>query len=110
MREENGQDEWKAAMEKAQAILEEGRREMAKAAEMAKEKGQEAWEAARQRSREAWEEIRAGGLNAIDDVRDKSEEIWEDAGKLVKKHPARAIGLTLLVGVVIGVLLGRDRD
>jgi len=110
MREENGHEEWKAAMEKAQEMMEEGRREMAKAAEMAKEKGQEAWEAARAKSREAWEEVRAKGLNAIDDVRDKGEEIWDDAEKLVKKHPARALGLTLLVGVVIGALLSRDRD
>jgi ElaB/YqjD/DUF883 family membrane-anchored ribosome-binding protein len=110
MREQNGHEEWKAAMEKAQEMLQEGRREMAKAAEMAKEKGEEAREAARAKSREAWEEVRAKGLNAIDDVRDKSEEIWEDAEKLVKKHPARALGLTLLVGVVIGALLSRDRD
>ncbi len=106
----NGHDEWKAAIEKAQQILEEGRKEMAKATQMAKEKGQEAWEAARAKSREAWEEVRASGLNTIDDVRDKSEELWEDAEKMVKKHPARAIGLTLLVGVVIGALLTRDRD
>ena|ERR1039458_4947752 len=110
MREENGHDEWKAAIDKAQEMLELGRREMAKAAEMAKEKGQEAWEAARKQSREAWEEVRATGLNALDDVRDQSDEMWEDAEKLVKKHPARAIGLTLLVGVVIGALLSRDRD
>ena len=106
----NGHEEWKAAIEKAQEMLEEGRREMAKAAEMAKAKGQEAWAAARQKSREAWDEARATGLNALDDVRDKGEEIWEDAEKLVRKHPARAIGLTLLVGVVIGALLSRDRD
>jgi ElaB/YqjD/DUF883 family membrane-anchored ribosome-binding protein len=110
MRETNGHDEWKAAMEKGQELLEEGRREMAKAAEMAKDKGQEAWEAARKKSRDAWDEIRASGMNAIDDVRDQSEELWEDAEKLVKKHPARAMGLTLLVGVVIGALLSRDRD
>jgi len=111
MREtENGHEEWKAAIEKAQEILEEGRKEMAKAAQMAKEKGQEAWEAAQEKSREAWDDVRAAGLNAIDDVRDKSEELWEDAEKIVKKHPARAIGLTLLVGVVIGALLTRDRD
>jgi ElaB/YqjD/DUF883 family membrane-anchored ribosome-binding protein len=85
-------------------MLEEGRREMAKAAEMAKEKGQEAWDAARKQSRQAWEEVRATGLNALDDVRDKGDEIWDDTEKLVKKHPARTIGLTLLVGVVIGGL------
>jgi len=111
MREtQNGQDEWKAAIVKAQEMLEEGRKEMAKAAEMAKAKGEEAWQAARQKSREAWDGVRATGLNALDDVRDRGEEVWEDAEKLVKKHPARAIGLTLLVGVVIGALLSRDRD
>jgi ElaB/YqjD/DUF883 family membrane-anchored ribosome-binding protein len=110
MRDTNGQDEWKETMEKAQEMLEEGRREMAKAAEMAKAKGQEAWEAARQKSREAWDEARASGLNALDDVRDKGEEIWEDAEKLIKKSPARAIGVTLLIGVVIGALLGHDRE
>jgi ElaB/YqjD/DUF883 family membrane-anchored ribosome-binding protein len=111
MREtQNGHDEWKAAIEKAQEMLEEGRKEMAKAAEMAKAKGDEAWQAARKKSREAWDDVRASGLNTLDDVRDKGEEVWEDAEKLVKKHPARAIGLTLLVGVVIGTLLSRDRD
>ena len=110
MRETNGHDEWKAAIEKAQGLLEEGQREMAKAAEMAKEKGQEAWEAARKKSRQAWDEVRASGLNSLDDARDKGEEIWEDAEKLVKKHPARAMGLTLFIGVIIGSLLSHDRD
>jgi ElaB/YqjD/DUF883 family membrane-anchored ribosome-binding protein len=111
MREtENGHDEWKEAIEKAQEILEEGRKEMARATQMAKEKGQDAWEAARAKSREAWDDVRAAGLNTIDDVQDKSEELWEDAEKMVKRHPARAIGLTLLVGFVIGALLTHDRD
>lgn len=110
MRESNGHDEWKAAMEKAQELLEEGRREMAKATEMAREKGQDAWEAARKRSQETWDEVRASGLNAWDDVKDKSEEVWEDAEKLIRKHPSRAIGFSLLVGVLIGALLTKDHD
>jgi len=112
MRETNGhgQDEWKIAIEKGQELLEQGQKEMAKAAELAKEKGEEAWKAAQKKSREAWDDIRASGLNAIDDVRDKGEEIWEDAEKMVKKHPARALGLTLLVGVIVGALLSRDSD
>lgn len=110
MRETNGHDEWKVAIEKGQELLEQGKKEMAKAAEMAKEKGEEAWEAARKKGREAWEDVRASGLNALDDVRDKGEEMWEDAAKLIKKNPTRALGLTLLVGVVIGALLSRDRD
>ena len=110
MRETNGHEDWKAAMSKAQELLDEGKREMAKAAELAKEKGQDAWDAAQKKSREAWDDVRAKGLNALDDARDKGEEVWEDVEKLVKKSPARAIGLTLLVGVVIGALLARDRD
>ena len=110
MRQTNGHEEWKSAMEKAQELLEEGQREMAKAAEMAKEKGQDAWDAARKKGREAWDDVRANGLNALDDARDKGEELLEDVEKLVKKSPARAIGLTLLVGVVIGALIGHDRD
>src|SRR5689334_21166472 len=110
MRETNVHEEWKAAIDKAQELLEQGRKEMAKAAEMAKEKGQDAWEAARKKSREAWDDVRSNGLNMWDDVRGQGEEMWEDASKWVKKHPTRAIGLTLLVGVVIGALLGHDRD
>ena len=110
MRDTNGHEDWKTAIAKAQELLEEGKREMAKATEMAKEKGEDAWEAARKKSQETWEDIRAGGLNALDDVRDKSEELLEDVEKLVKKSPARAIGLTLLVGVVIGALISHDRD
>ena len=82
MREaQNGHDEWKQAIEKAQELLEQGRKEMARAAEMAKEKGEEALAAARKKSREAWDDVRASGLNALDDVRDKGEEMWEDAEK-----------------------------
>ena len=106
----NGKEEWKAAMEKAQELLEEGRRQMTKAAEMAKEKGEDAWDAARKKGQEAWEEVRAHGANTWEDVKDKGEEVWEDAEKLIKKHPSRAVGLTLLIGVMIGVLLTRDRD
>jgi ElaB/YqjD/DUF883 family membrane-anchored ribosome-binding protein len=110
MRETNGHDEWKIVIEKAQEMLEQGQKEMAKAAEMAKAKGEDAWKAARKKSLEAWEDVRASGLNALDDARDQTQEVWEDAEKLIKKHPARALGLTLLVGVVIGALLSHDRD
>jgi ElaB/YqjD/DUF883 family membrane-anchored ribosome-binding protein len=106
----NGKEEWKAAMEKAQELLEQGRQEMARAALMAKEKGEEAWEAARKKTKEAWAEARAKGLNAWDDVRDSGEEVWEDAEKLIRKYPSRAIGLSLLAGLMIGVLLTRDSD
>jgi ElaB/YqjD/DUF883 family membrane-anchored ribosome-binding protein len=110
MREGNGSEEWKAAMEKAEELLAEGQREMAKAAAMAKDKGEEAWAAARKKGKEAWGEVRAKGLNALDDARDKGEELLEDAEKIVKKNPGRAVGLALLAGIVVGALLIRDRD
>jgi ElaB/YqjD/DUF883 family membrane-anchored ribosome-binding protein len=49
-------------------------------------------------------------MNAWDDVKDRGEEVWDDAERLIKKHPSRALGLSLLVGVIIGSLLARDRD
>jgi len=39
MRQTNGHEEWKAAMDKAQELLEEGQREMAKAKKKAKTPG-----------------------------------------------------------------------
>jgi ElaB/YqjD/DUF883 family membrane-anchored ribosome-binding protein len=106
----NGKEEWKAAVEKAQELLEQGREEMARATQLAKEKGQEAWEAAREKARDAWDETRAKGLNAWDDVRDRGEEAWDDAEKMIKKYPSRAIGLSILAGILIGALLTRDKD
>jgi ElaB/YqjD/DUF883 family membrane-anchored ribosome-binding protein len=103
-------EEWGDTIEKARALLEEGRKEMARAADMAREKGHEALESARMKSKEAWDAVRAKGLHAVDDLKDKSEEVWEDTEKLVKKHPGRAIGISLVAGIVIGFLLSRDRD
>src|SRR5262249_52016181 len=111
MRESNGHSEdWKITMEKAEELLEQGRKEMAKAAELAKERGQEAWAAAQKKGKKGWDEARASGMNAMEDLKDQTEEIWEDAEKMLKKSPMKAIGLTLLVGVIIGALISRDRD
>jgi len=106
----NGKEEWSDTIEKARELLEEGRKEMARAAEMAREKGHDALDAARAKSKEAWESVRSKGLNAMDDIKDKSEEVWEDTEKLVKRHPGRALGISLMAGIVIGILLTRDRD
>jgi ElaB/YqjD/DUF883 family membrane-anchored ribosome-binding protein len=103
-------EEWNDALDKARAMLEDGRREMAKATEMAREKGEEAWHSARKKSQEAWDQLRASGYNAYEDAKDRSEEVWEDTEKLVRKYPSRALGLTLLVGVIVGALLSKDRD
>jgi len=106
----NGKEEWSEAIEKARELLEEGRREMARATEMAKDKGEEAWKSAQRKSKETWDEMKSSGLNAWDDVKDGTEDVWEDAEKYVRKNPARSLGLCLLVGVFIGTLIARDRD
>lgn len=103
-------EEWSDTIEKARELLEAGRKEMARAAEMAREKGAEAMETARQKSQEAWDSVRSRGMNALDDVKERSEEVWEDTERLVKKHPGRAIGVSLIAGILIGILLTRDRD
>lgn len=118
----NGKEEWKSAMDRAEDLLEQGRKEMLKAAEMAKEKGDEAWEEAQQaakatlknaraKSAEFWEETKDRSERLVKDARDYGEDVVEDLERLVRKHPARSVGLTLLVGVLIGTLLTRsDRD
>jgi ElaB/YqjD/DUF883 family membrane-anchored ribosome-binding protein len=106
----NGKEEWSDTIEKARALLEEGRKEMARAAEMAREKGSDALDSARAKSKEAWESVRTKGMNALDDAKDKTEEVWEETAKVIKKHPARALGISLMAGIVIGLILARDRD
>ncbi len=114
-------DEWKNVMDKAEEMMEQGRKEMLKAAELAKDKGEDAWEEAQAKAQQAWKHARARGGEFWDeakakgdrlakDARDAGEDALEDLEKVIRKHPARSIGLTLLVGVVIGALLSRDRD
>ena len=110
MQTTDGKEEWKQAIEKARALYEEGRKEVAKALELAKEKGQEALDIAQEKGREAWEEAKVSGSHAWKEAREKGEETWEDAEKLIRKYPSRAIGLSLLVGVIVGALIARDRD
>jgi ElaB/YqjD/DUF883 family membrane-anchored ribosome-binding protein len=117
----NGKEQWEDAIEKAKELLEEGRKEMARAKEIAKEKGEDALEEAQEKAREVFAHAKAKGAEFWDDAkseakrkymdaREMGEDTLEDLEKLVRKHPARSIGLTLLVGVVIGALLSRDRD
>ncbi len=105
-----GKEEWKEAIDKARDLMNEGKREMSRAAGLAKEKGQEVWEIAQKKGQEAWDEARKAGMVAWGDAKERGEEAWEDTEKLIRKYPSRAIGLTLLVGVVIGALMSRDRD
>jgi len=105
-----GKEEWSETIEKARELLEQGRKEMARAADMAREKGAEALQAARKKSQEAWDDARLTGIHAMDEAQEKGEAVWEDTEKLVKKHPGRTVGVCLMAGILIGLFLARDRD
>lgn len=117
----NGKENWAQAIEKARELFNEGWTELSKASEQAKakgtdawaeaqKKGTEAWAHAKARGMESWEDAREAGREAVREARERGEEAIEDAEKLVKKYPARAVGLSVLVGVMVGLLLSRDRD
>jgi ElaB/YqjD/DUF883 family membrane-anchored ribosome-binding protein len=118
---EHGKEMWSEAIDKAKENFNAGWKELGKAAELAKAKGQDAWGEAQDKGRDAWVNAKAKGMEMWDDTRtrgkemysdarDRGEEVIDDAEKLVRKHPMRAIGLVLFIGVVVGALLGRDRD
>ncbi|HVO33093.1 MAG TPA: hypothetical protein VMU17_04200, partial [Elusimicrobiota bacterium] len=57
----NGKEEWNDAIDKARELYEQGKREMARAAQLAKEKGGEVLEIAQQKAEEAWDEAQKAG-------------------------------------------------
>jgi ElaB/YqjD/DUF883 family membrane-anchored ribosome-binding protein len=117
----NGKESWAEAIDRARDHFNEGWKELARAGELAKEKGEEAWKSAQAKGRETWQHARAAGMEKWEDAKDYSsemmadarergEEVVKDAQQMVRKYPAKAVGLSVLVGIVVGVLLGRDRD
>ena len=57
------------------------------------------------------EEARAAAENALQsyadagsELKSKAADAWEDFADLVKRHPAKALGITLAAGVAIGAL------
>jgi len=110
MQVSNGKEEWKDAVEKARDLYEQGKKEMSKAVELAKERGQDAFDQARRKGQQAWEDAKVAGGRAWGEAKDRGEEAWEDAERFVRKYPSRAVGLALIVGVIVGSLIARDRD
>jgi ElaB/YqjD/DUF883 family membrane-anchored ribosome-binding protein len=105
----NGKDLWRSRIESARGHFDQGFRELAQAAEQAKEQGQDAWRAAQVRAREAWIDVRDKGLTVWDETRERGGEYFEDSQRYVRKNPAQAIGLTAILGVVLGIFLSSSR-
>jgi len=119
--EHNGKDNWSEALDRAKELFDKGWKEMNKASELAKSKGADVWEEAQKQGRETWGNAKAKGMemwedaksrsvDAYEDARERGEEMIDDAEKIVRKHPMRAIGLSVLIGLFIGALFSRDRD
>ncbi len=117
----NGKENWAEAIDKARDHFNQGWKELAQAAELAKEKGEETWKSAQIKGREAWQHAKAAGMEkwedakeqgveALGDVRERGEEAFKDAERMVRKYPTRAVGLSVLLGVLLGAILGKDRD
>jgi ElaB/YqjD/DUF883 family membrane-anchored ribosome-binding protein len=62
-------------------------------------------DSAREKGRETWEELRDQGRQALDYAQKNVRDTWDDTEKLVQKHPGKAVGLALMVGVAIGSVL-----
>lgn len=55
-------------------------------------------------AKEQWDET-------AEKVKEKGEQTWRDVSRFVQKNPGQAIGLSLLVGALVGALwASRDRD
>jgi len=65
-----------------------------------------AWE----KGRATLKDLRGQGQEAIDHVQKSSKQAWDDAQELLHKHPAKAVGLALLIGTVIGGALMAMRN
>jgi ElaB/YqjD/DUF883 family membrane-anchored ribosome-binding protein len=57
------------------------------------------------RGEELLAEVRQKGEQILKEVRHTGEDLWQDAEQAIRKAPGRAIGFTLLAGVIIGILL-----
>src|SRR5579864_3894776 len=109
----NGKENWVEAIDRAKEHFNQGWKELASAAELAKEKGQDVWAQAQEKGREAWvnarakgmekwEDAKTAGVEALNEARERGEEAVQDAERLVRKYPARAVGLSVLLGVLLG--------
>ena len=52
------------------------------------------------------------GYEVLEEVSERGQSAWKEAQKLVKTHPGKVVGASLLLGAVIGGALAfcRSRD
>jgi len=74
------------------------------------ERVQDAAETTWEKGRATLKDLRGQGQEVIERAQKSSREAWEDAQKLLHKHPAKAAGLALVIGAVIGGALMAMRN
>ena len=106
----NGKDTWKTSIETAKGHFDEGLRELAKAAEQAKAQGQDTWRNAMKKAQETWVEVREKGLDTWDETREQGEELLINSQRYIRRYPGKAVGLTALFGLFLGIFLSSGRN
>jgi ElaB/YqjD/DUF883 family membrane-anchored ribosome-binding protein len=79
-------------------------RTLTKDGDKALERVQDVQEMALEKGRQTWKELSAQGKDAMASAQKSTQEAWEDTQELVQKHPAKAIGIALLLGAAIGAV------
>ncbi len=106
----NGKDSWKSNIDSARGHFDEAFRDLARAAEQAKSQGQEVWQTAQVKARETWVDVREKGLDTWEETRQRGEELLKESQRYVRSNPAKAIGVSALIGLFLGIFLSSGRD
>lgn len=110
----------KAAAREAREDLKEGARKVRedgretlddlsdnRAAERLRERGAEFVETARETGREYADRARAEAGRIYGEGQRRAEEHYDELSELVRRHPARSLGIAAGVGFLVGLILAR---
>ena len=66
------------------------------------ERGRNVADTACEKGRDLWKDLRGQGQEAMAGARRSAKEALDGTQELLQKHPGKAVGVALFVGVVIG--------
>ena len=91
------------AREKGAELYETAREKGAEYAQTARERGQEYAERARVEARRLYRE----GERYATDIADHAEDYYVETSRMVRRHPAQALGIAAGVGFLLGLMIAR---
>ncbi|RNF35854.1 DUF883 family protein [Paracoccus methylarcula] len=77
------------------------------AAERLRERGAEFAETVRETGREYADRARAGAGRLYEEGHRKAEEGYDELSELVRRHPAKSLGIAAGLGFLVGLILAR---